>query len=119
MTSKIINMAEKLKDAEDRLLESLFAAEPLEDDGFSAQVIGRIQRRLWLRRLILPVAAVFGGLIAFRPMADLVSALAGLSSLLPPQLVETAQASLPQFSTLVMGGALLGICLIGMRVIEE
>ena len=52
-------MAEKLKDAEDRLLESLFASEPIADDGFSRRVVTRIRRRIWVRRLALPVEVDF------------------------------------------------------------
>ena len=60
MTSKIINMADKIKDADDRLLESMFAAEPIADAGFSVRIVKKIRRRLWVRRLALPLAAVIG-----------------------------------------------------------
>ena len=41
MTSKIINMADKLMDAEDQLLEAMFKSEPIADDGFSKKVTKR------------------------------------------------------------------------------
>ena len=69
MKSKIINMAEKIKDAEDRLLESLFESPPLADDGFSTGIVRKINRQMWFRRLTLPFAAVIGGVIAFKPLA--------------------------------------------------
>ena len=88
MTSKIIIMAERIKDAEDRLLESLFESPPVADDGFSAKVVSRINRRLWLRRLTLPVAMAIGGTIAFKPLAALVDMLTRLSPLIPPEIIN-------------------------------
>ena len=55
MISKIINMADKIKDAEDRLLESMFESPPLADDGFSVEIVRKVNRKLWFRRLTLPV----------------------------------------------------------------
>jgi len=100
LISKIINMAEKIKDAEDRLLEPLFDSPVLADDGFSAGIVNRINRRLWFRRLTLPVAAVIGGLIAFKPLTGLVATLANLSSLIPQDLVSGATSSIPQLMSL-------------------
>ena len=129
MTSKIINMAEKLKDAEDRLLESLFAAEPIADDGFSAKVVTRIRRRLWLRRLALPVAMVVGGAIAVKPASELVIAGAKLLAVVPEGVVETQVSWLPDLQsvaisgslvqTVVFGIVLLGLGLLGSRMILE
>ena len=56
MTSKIINMADRMKDAEDRIFESLFAAEPIADEGFSDRIVKRIRRHIWIQRLTLPAA---------------------------------------------------------------
>ena len=119
MTSKIINMAEKIKDAEDRLLESLFESPPLADDGFSANVVSRVNRQLWFRRLTLPVAAVVGGIVAFKPLTGLVAVLANLSSLIPEDLIIGATSSIPQFQTVVLGALLLGVGLLSLRVLEE
>ncbi len=71
MTSKIINMADKVKDAEDLHLESLFQSSPIEDDGFSARVVRRVRLRLWLRRLSLPAAVCVGFPIAIGPASEL------------------------------------------------
>jgi hypothetical protein len=119
LTSKIINMAEKIKDAEDRLLESLFESPPLADDGFSAGIVRKINRQLWFRRLTLPVAAAIGGAIAFKPLAGLVTTLANLSSLIPQDLVSGATSSIPQFQTIVMGAILLAVGLVSMRFLER
>ncbi len=119
MKSKIINMAEKIKDAEDRLLESLFDSEPVADDGFSVSVVRKINRQLWLRRLMLPSAAVFGGVIAFKPLTGLVAALSNLSSLIPEAAINSAASSIPQLQTIVLGAILLAVGLMGVRMIEE
>ena len=119
MKSKIINMAEKIKDAEDRLLESIFDSEPVADDGFSVSVVRKINRQLWLRRLMLPSAAVFGGVIAFKPLTGLVLALSNLSSLIPEAAINSAASSIPQLQTIVLGAILLAVGLMGVRMIEE
>lgn len=119
MKSKIINMAEKIKDAEDRMLEAMFDSPPLADDGFSRRVTRRIQRRLWLRRLTVPVAGTLGGVIAFKPLTGLVSLATNLSVLIPQDFIATAAGVIPQAQTLVLGAVLLGVCLLGLRLLEE
>jgi len=100
-------MAEKLKDAEDRLLESLFRMQPVEDAGFSDAVIRRIRIRIWVRRLALPVAMVVGGLIAFRPAAEIVRAVPSLLALVPSRFVETPATWLPQVDGIAVSTSLL------------
>ncbi len=112
-------MAEIIKDAEDRLLESLFDSEPVADDGFSVRVVSKVNRQLWLRRLTLPIAAVVGGAIAFKPLTGLVAALSNLSSLIPEAAVNSAASSIPQLQTVVLGAILLAVGLAGMRMIED
>ncbi len=123
MTSKIINMAERIKDAEDRLLESMFESAPIADNGFSARVVKRVRRRLWLQRLALPVASIVGGAIAIRPLADFVTVIANLSfsvtSIVPEELVTAMAGLIPQAPFVVLGAMLLAACLLGMRVIED
>ena len=119
MKSKIINMAEKIKDAEDRMLEALFASQPIADDGFSNRIVRKLQRQLWVRRLALPVAGIIGGAIAFKPLAGLVSLLASLSTLVPQNLVSATASSIPQFQVVVLGAILLFACLLGLRFLED
>ena len=119
MKSKIINMAEKIKDAEDRLLETLFASPPVADDGFSARLVRKLKRRLWLRRLVLPAAVTVGGAIAFKPLAGLVAALSGLSVLIPQDIVAATAGAIPHAQTIAFGAVLLAACLLGMRLLEE
>jgi len=119
LISKIINMVERMKDAEDRLLESMFDSPPIADDGFSVQVVRKVNKQLWFRRLTLPVAAIIGGVIAFKPLAGLVSLLASLFTLIPQDAVSMATSSIPQFQTIVLGAVLLIAGLIGLRMIEH
>jgi len=119
LTSKIINMAERIKDAEDRLLESMFDSAPIADDGFSTAVVRKIRRRVWLRRLALPVAALVGGAIAIKPLAGLVTAVVRLSSLLPQELLAATTSLVPQAPMIVLGAMLLAACLLGLRALDD
>ena len=129
MTSKIINMAEKIRDAEDRMLEALFASEPIADDGFSQRVVGRIRRRLWIRRLAVPVAMLVGGALAIKPASQLVMAASKLLTVVPQDVVVAPAEWLPQvqgiaisgsfLQTAVYGAVLLGVGLLGARMLTE
>ncbi len=113
-------MADKIKDAEDRFLESLLQAELIADAGFSDRIVGRIRRRLWLRRLSLPVAAAIGASVAVPPMASLVSALYGfLSTAIPSELSVVPTEMLPSLPMIVLGGMLLAAAMLGLRLLEE
>jgi hypothetical protein len=122
-------MVEKLKDAEDKLLESMFAAEPIADDGFSRRVVTRIRRRLWVRRLALPVAMLVGGAIAIKPLSELVVAASKLLAVVPQGLVEAPVSWLPEvqgvaigasvMQTLVFGTVLLAVGFFGSRLILD
>lgn len=107
MTSKIINMAEKLKDAEDRLLESMFQSAPIADDGFSRHVVARIRRRLWLRRLALPVAMLIGGAFAIKPATQLVAAASKLLTVVPQGMLDVPTTWIPQMQSVAFGASML------------
>lgn len=119
MTSKIVNMAEKLKDAEDRMLESLFASESIADNGFSDRIVRRIRRQLWIRRLTLPTAALIGGLIAYKPFMGLLGMLGSFVAATNVDFLGPAEALLPQIQMLVMGAALVVVGLVSMRLVED
>ena len=120
MKSKIINMADKLKDAEDQLLESLFAAEPIADDGFSDGIVRRVRRRLWIKRLSLPLAAAIGGIIAFKPAAALVELLAELAlRTAPPDVIASFFDWLPPLHLVVSGVLLLAVAMISVGMLED
>ena len=63
---------------------------PLEDEGFSADVLRRIRRRAWLRRAVLGTAAIVGGVLALGPLSELSILLSGLPALLSEGLVTVA-----------------------------
>ena len=63
---------------------------PLEDEGFSAAVVRRIRRRVWLRHAVLGTAVIVGGALALGPLSELSVLLSGLSVLLSEGLVTVA-----------------------------
>jgi hypothetical protein len=122
LTSKIINMAERLKDKEDLALETLFRSDPVADDGFSVQVVSRIRRQVWIRRLSMPIAILVGGAISAGPVLEVLNVLPGLmSSLFGASLSfdRVPVESLPQVSTILMGAALVMAMLLGSKLLEE
>ena len=113
-------MADKLKDAEDEMLESLFAAEPIADDGFSEQIVRRIRRRVWIKRLSLPVAAAIGGIIALKPAVSLVRVLAELAlKATPPDMLATSFDWLPPLHLIVAGVLLLAVAMFSVGMLED
>ena len=116
-------MADRMKDAQDFKLESLFASEAIADDGFSARIQIRLRRQLWVRRLALPIAVLIGGAIAIKPVVGLVTALPDLFSALPASvsgnLQQVSTASLPQLSTIMMGGILVIVVVTVARMLED
>ena len=119
MTSKIINMAEHSKDEKDRLLESMFESAPIADDGFSVAVVKKVRRRVWVRRLALPVATLVGLLVGFKPLVTLVTTVANLAKLVPLDAVAIPGLTIPQVPILVLGALLFASCMVGLRVIED
>ncbi len=119
MTSKIINMAEHMKDAQDRMLESMFASPPIADDGFSAKVVRRVRRKTMLRRLSLPVAALLGAVVAFKPFSAIAGVAYQLLLQLPDEFVAGAVASLPTVQLLVTGGLVLCAAVFSLSMLEE
>ena len=112
-------MADKIQDAEDRILESMFQSDVIDDDGFSDQVLRRMRRQLWVRRLALPIAIFIGLVIAIRPAFELV----GLSSRLFGSLVDSTAipgaALMTQVPVLVVGGMILAFVMTTFRLFEE
>ena len=119
MTSKIINMAEKFRDAEDRMLDSLFQSEPIADDGFSNRVLRRVRMRLWIRRLTMPVAILIGGAIALKPATQLFQIGSSLLGAMPDELVSAPALTIPQLPIVLLGGTLLIVGMLTARMLEE
>lgn len=119
MASKIINMADHMKDEDDRRLEAMFAAAPLANDGFSERVIGKIRRRIWVRRLTLPVAAAIGGIIAVQPLGTLATMLFAFVTSLPIDVVESSVNLIPSLPMIGLGGMLLVATMLAVRMLNE
>ena len=119
MKSKIINMADKIKDAEDLLLESMFRSESIDDDGFSGRIVSRIRRRIWLRRLALPIAMLAGAAIAIKPMMQLIAAFSLLTDFVPRDTFVLPEMVLTQLPIMVAVGFLLVIGFITFQVSED
>ncbi|MEX0708777.1 MAG: hypothetical protein WD078_12500 [Woeseia sp.] len=108
-------MAEHRMDDEDLRLHDMFRNDPIPDNGFSERVVRRVRRRLWMRRLLVPVATAAGGLVAVGPASQLLSwLLAQLGSLAAaPALISL------NIESLAPGMLLLASILIAVRLIEE
>jgi hypothetical protein len=119
LTSKIINMAERMKDEQDRLLESMFESAPLADNGFSNKILRRIRRKLWIRRFALPAAVFLGGLIAYQPLAALLKGIYALLQTIPGELVPSLSGSLPSLQLIVTGALILVVALYSLSMIED
>ena len=119
MNSIVINMADRLKDNEDLALEALFRSEPIADDGFSDRVVGTLRRRIWTRRITLPVAVFLGSAVAAKPASVLLGALGESLSNVPGVAAALPLSSLPSPYTLVAGGMLLAVALFGLNMLEE
>lgn len=112
-------MADKTKDAQDEMLESMFQPELIADDGFSARIVGRIRRRLWIRRLTMPVAILLGLALALQPTLDLLQGLAGVVDTLPVQVLSVPESWMPDLQNLVMAGMLFATAIFGLRMLED
>ena len=112
-------MAEKMRDNEDRLLESMFRSEPINDDGFSNRIITRIRRRIWLRRLALPIAMLAGAAIAIKPLLQVVAVLSALTDSVPRDSFALPETVLAQLPIVVAIGCLLIVGIVTFQVSED
>ena len=118
-----------MKDAEDRLLESMFSSQAIADDGFSRRVVARIRRRLWVQRLALPIALIVGGAIALKPAIQLMQVVPRLLAIVPQSVLDVPASWLPlldssAFGTsfiqiIGLGAMLLTVAFLGIRLLEE
>ena len=112
-------MAERTRDAEDRLLDSMFQSQPIADDGFSDGVVRRIRRRIWIQRLTLPVAMLVGGAIAIKPALKLLAIVSRLVGTVPQDTIGASLQALPQLPIVLLAGTLLIIGAVTFRMFEE
>lgn len=112
-------MVDRLRDSEDKLLESLFRSDPVPDDGFSLKIMSRIKRRVWIRRLTLPAAFVIGAAIAVKPLSQLVVTFSKFLTMIPTDVGGLSLSNFPQFSTVFLGGVLLVGIMMVTKMLEE
>jgi hypothetical protein len=112
-------MVDRLKDKEDRMLEALFRSEPIADNGFSARVMRRLNRRLWIRRLALPTAFVAGVAVALKPLSQLVVTFSKFLMIIPADFRGLSLESIPQLSTIMLGCLLLAAMMMITKILED
>ena len=119
----IINMVEKMKDAEDRKLEAMFAFESVRDDGFSARIEKRVHRRILIQRYALPIAVLIGGAIAAKPVISLLTAIMQLFVITPDGLSDyignLTSSSLPSLTLISFGSMIAMAIVIISRMLED
>ncbi|MEM9208307.1 MAG: hypothetical protein AAGA61_03595 [Pseudomonadota bacterium] len=111
-------MAERMKDSEDTALEALLRSEPIPDDGFSQRIVARVRRRIWVRRLALPVAAVAGAAIALPAVRDIAAMITDLATLLPAGWLPL-EVALPQASAVLMTAAVAVAALFALPALDD
>ncbi len=112
-------MADRLKDKEDKLLDSLFGSEPVLDGGFSAGVMTRLNRRLWIRRLALPAAFLIGAVVAVKPLSQLAVTFSKLLTVIPVDVGGLSMDFIPQTTTVFLGGLLLVAMMMVTKILED
>jgi hypothetical protein len=115
-------MAERIKDKEDLKLESMFRSEPVADDGFSVNIISRVKRQMWIRRLSMPVAIGVGATIAAKPLLQLAGIAPNLLNSVAGSLIgldKISVGSMPQLSTMILGATLVMALMFASKLLEE
>ncbi len=118
LRSKVVNMAEHMKDSEDKALEALFRSEPIADDGFSRRVVTRVRRRIWVRRLALPLASGVGAVIALPALRDVAAVMTDLGGMLSLEWLPL-QAALPQASAVLMAAAVAMAAMFALPAMDD
>ena len=115
-------MAERLKDDADLKLEALFRSEPVRDDGFSARVLVRVRRQMWVRRLSLPIAIAIGAVFAVKPLVQLTESIPKIVGIVPQgwaNIIDLPLDGMLQGTTIIPGIMLLAAMLMIGRMLEE
>jgi hypothetical protein len=115
-------MADRSKDVEDRQLESMFRSESISDGEFSVRVVAHVRRRIWVRRLALPVAFVIGIAFGAKHLLQFAKIIPGLFDSIPVAALGIdglPVGGLPPVSTIIMGAALLATVMMIGRMLED
>ena len=119
MKSTIINLGDYRMDDEDRRLRELFGHAPVPDNGFSAQVLRRIKRGEILRRLMLPMALLAGGVFAVRPVLEMLDAWSLQLRGLGTNLTEAGSLISGLTGTMTLALPLLVVAALALRWLED
>lgn len=119
MITKIIKLADRMKDDTDLKLEALFRSEAVNDDGFSDRVIRRIRWQMRVRRFALPLAMLVGGAIAAKPAMDLLLVASRLITVIPEDVLSLPLESMPQTPAIVGGLAIAALTALFLRALEQ
>ena len=104
------------------MLEALFRSEPVLDDGFSARIVSRVRRRMWVRRLSLPTAFAIGAIIAAKPLMQIAALVPKVVDIVPQSLASVVDLQLGgmfQAPTIILGIMLLAAAMMIGRMLEE
>ena len=119
-------MVDRLKDKAELKLEALFKSEPVPDLDFSKKVMGRVRRQIWIRRLVMPFALIVGGLIAVKPVSELIVTLSKVMTVLPEGLTSIpvnlpamSADSIPQMTTIFVSGVIAAVALYFVRALAD
>ncbi len=115
-------MAERLKDDADLKLEALFRSETVRDDGFSASVMVRVRRHMWVRRLSLPIAIAIGAVFTVKPLVQLTASIPKIVGIVPQGLANIIDLPLDgmlQGTIIIPGIMLLAAMLMIGRMLED
>jgi len=85
-------------------------------------VVSRVRRRIWVRRLAMPVALTIGTLIAAKPLLQLASAIPKLLMIVPDSmsgLDNLPLSSLPQNTTVIFCAMLLFAVMMVGKMLED
>ncbi|MDA0706734.1 MAG: hypothetical protein O2907_07250 [Proteobacteria bacterium] len=108
-----------MHDDEDRLFAALLRADVIDDAGFSKQIVARIRRDIWLRRLALPGAMLLGSAFAIKALLQLGSVFSVLNESLPVSQIELPATTLAQLPMLLTVGCLMLIAIVTFKLSEE
>ena len=112
-------MADRMKDNEDAALEALFRSEPIADEGFSARVVSRVRRRVWVQRLALPLAVAVGAAISAPAIRDAAVIMRNLIGMLPTDALGISAGILTHTSAMLIAGAVTIAVLFALPALED
>jgi hypothetical protein len=100
----------------------MFRSDSVPDDGFTARVVMRVRRQMWVRRLSLPVAFTIGAVFSAKPLLQIASIVPGLIESVFGGALSVDKLpleNLPSLSTMLFGATLAMALLLAGKLLEE